>query len=207
MTRTNDKNQYLSDPELIVRLKAVYFGKLKQHQDFDDFYHDYVVHTLEGFGAHQTLDQYGIDWLRKKTFYNRKRKVAPQFTSIEDLYKPIKDTEDQSHLGSGYIGIVKELAQKYQGKTRVVVFLYYLYGCNQKEIGFVLNVTESRVCQLLTMIKSGRKLLNGEIPDDLTEEKIEEKEVLQLRARNKILEQKLVKTFRESIHGKKPEST
>lgn len=38
---------------------------------FEDFYHDYCVHRLEGKGKSQTLRQYAIDWLRKaygKTF-------------------------------------------------------------------------------------------------------------------------------------------
>lgn len=186
--------EYLLKPETVERLKYIFYKKLRRTHDFEDFYHDYIIHVLEGHGTHQTLDYFAIDWLRGKTFYNRKKKTAPAFCEFKTNVH-ISQIES-IYLGQGYKDIVHDLASKYKGRARILVFLYYIYGLNHIEIAKILNLTEPRISQLLTMIRLGKKVKDP-IP---TEDDIgldDQTEVEKLRLKNKILSNKLAKAFRE----------
>ncbi len=194
MRSKEELDKYITDEQTIQRLRYVYFKKLKRSDDFEDFYQDYAVNILEGKGAHQTIDYFAIDWLREKTFYNRKLKIAPKFFELNPSFDFRK--AENSHLSEAYRELVIDLANKHVGRTRIIVFLHYLFGLNLSEIGDVLNVTESRVSQLLTKIREG-KPVGDYIPDEEDIGLREQTEVEKLRFENKILSNKLAKAFRE----------
>lgn len=193
MRTQEEQNEYLQNPETVRRLKYVFYKVLKRKNDFEDFYHDYVVHILEGKGSSQTLDQFGIEWLREKTFYNRDKKSAPQFCSF-DLLKNFNEAEVDDET---YRELILDLAKKYSGRYRMVIFLYYLHGMNHKELGFLLNITESRISQILSTIKSGKRLKNRGEYEEYSE--TEKTELEKLKEENRLLSNKLARHFRDRI--------
>jgi RNA polymerase sigma factor for flagellar operon FliA len=67
-------------------------------------------------------------------------KAGDEFSDDADPFQDAADDQFRSALGSA-IGNLPE-------RERMVMSLYYSDGLNLKEIGAVLEVTESRVCQL-----------------------------------------------------------
>lgn len=94
----------------------------------DDIAQEVVCRILEGKGKHQTINQAVIDAIRKD--YGRTPRALP----------PDKVLQDNSVLQS----FVSSLA----GVKRSVISLTYEWGFDLKEIGHVLGMTSSRVCQI-----------------------------------------------------------
>lgn len=195
---------HVLNEETITRLKYIFHTKLKRRNDFDDFYHDYVVHLLEGYGAHQTLDQFAVDWIREKTFFNRRTRTAPSIESLDALINSTGSRFEPENREDGlftewYREQVNELVKKYKGRPRIAIYLYFFLGMDMREIALLLDVTESRVSQLFREIKLGKRI--GEyLPyknDDFSKKEMTENEIL--KEKNKILQTKLTKAFREKL--------
>lgn len=143
----SDLQKYLLDPKLKRRLRFL-CRKFGKQQYFEDIYHDYVVHILEGRGQHQTLDQFFIDHSRKKKWCQRDtvKTPLPKFVSHDqhDFLKGKSKTEDPFKL---------EPLEALKGSERALAFLYFKYGMNQKELGELYQVSESRISQVLKDIK------------------------------------------------------
>ncbi len=67
----------------------------------------------------------------------------PCYHAIHGLPMP-EDGAARAELGRAVEGAVKKLSPRLQQ----VMHLYYVEECTLREIGAVLDVTESRVCQL-----------------------------------------------------------
>lgn len=144
---------YLLSPKLISKLKHAFNDYGGGFADFEDFYHDYIIHILESKGLHQTIDQYAIDWYRKFVGRTGKKKTLAYAVSDEEYLAKLQ--AEETHLNLPYIQYVKSLLDKYKGRSRAVIMLYYVYSYDQDEIGLLFNVSASRICQILKRIKEG----------------------------------------------------
>lgn len=100
-----------------------------------------------------------VDYLRESNGRDKNADHAPIMRkfSVEDLYvhkqrdaweRFIKAPEVQESLLSEI-----EKVRLYQNE-RIAMILYYGWGFSQKEIGKILQVTESRVCQLIKIAEA-----------------------------------------------------
>ncbi len=79
-------------------------------------------------------------------FYEKKRKENSNYVeSIYDLYAG-KNTEFAEHLENKLS--LKDALKKLTPQQKKIVFLYYFKGKTFKEIGKLMNITESRVSQI-----------------------------------------------------------
>ena len=98
-----------------------------------------VVFRLEGFEVPEDWSQVAADILAQKYF--RKAGVPRRLKKVEEtqvpswLWRSVPDERALSALPE---------------KERLVLSLYYYEDLNMKEIGSILGITESRVCQIHT---------------------------------------------------------
>lgn len=181
---------YLLSPKLISRLRYSFNNYCIRGQ-FDDFYHDYVVHILSGLGKHQTIDQFTIDHIRSTVGRIGQKKELLNAIMIDE--KIFDEEEKESVLSPGYIRHVKELLQIYSGRTRVIVALHYIYGYENDEIGLIYGISPSRISQILTQIKSG---------ENISVEKTPEFRIFSLENECDRLKEKLLKVYRRKSKEK-----
>jgi RNA polymerase sigma factor FliA len=82
-----------------------------------------------------------------------------------DMLQELPDTSQENRLsimeGEERIGFLTSYLKNLSERKRLVMTLYYYESLTFKEIGQVLNVSESRICQIHTqVIKDMRKKLN-----------------------------------------------
>jgi RNA polymerase sigma factor FliA len=109
-----------------------------------------------------------IDELRKRL----ERLTPVRVVSLEDLYAtPVPADDDSPFERAAREELVQRLKQAMAvlgDRYRQVLHLYYREGLTLKEIGVVLEVTESRVCQLMSEATLRlRALLGAEQARDL----------------------------------------
>ena len=147
ITRRNLKrNEYLCLKTLKRRLQFV-FIKFKISGDFDDFFQTYCLEYYAGLHQGQTLDQFAIDYLRK--LIGRNGKKAHQELVMEfDAQRDSASSEEEKHS----VADLKAEINKLEGRHRTIAGLFLLYGFSTSELAFLLDVTESRVHQIVTDI-------------------------------------------------------
>jgi DNA-directed RNA polymerase specialized sigma24 family protein len=142
----NDVHEYLLSPKLKKKLMRVW-RRSKIGGEFEDYYHNYIVHILAGRGAKQTMDQYAIDELRKKLGRKGQKKV-------QEVELPLSlEVAKPADL------LLRDCERLFKGKLRVVFSLKYIYGYTNKEIGDMVGRSEAAIC-----------LEDGDISDILKEE-------------------------------------
>lgn len=137
-------NKFLVSKKLEKRMKTIFFRSVNIGE-FDDFLSDYRLHLLEGFGHHQTLDQFRIDWIRKKCGRNGSKVIYETA-----LYE--KNTLVYDSCVDEYDDCVSRLF----GYERAIFILSFKHGLTLKEIGDVFTLSESRVSLLMKNL--GRKI-------------------------------------------------
>lgn len=164
-----ENNEYLSSHDLKKRLRFVH-RKFQIRYEFEDFYHDYVIHILEGHGQHQNLDQFAIDHIRQRLGrYGQKIALRNALKlNIEEMAKEI----DKSVISAEYIRVIKDLSESHTGRSRIMILLHYVYGFEKVEIAHLFNLHPSRVCQIFRGI------------DPLASEKTPEQEISNLEKEN-----------------------
>lgn len=135
-------NKFLVSKKLEKRMKTIFFRSVNIGE-FDDFLSDYRLHLLEGFGHRQTLDQFRIDWIRKKCGRNGSKIIYES-----ELFE--KDISVRDSCGDDYDNCVSKLL----GYERTIFILSFKYGLTLKEIGDVFALSESRVSLLMKDIGS-----------------------------------------------------
>lgn len=180
---------YLTSPKLISRLKLC-FKKFRIRGDFEDFYHDYVVHILMSKGQHQTLDQFSIDQIRKCIGREGKKKELFNALNAEDFIYTLE--ENPLNISPAYTIFVKDILKKYKGRIRAILMLHYVIGYDQSEISFLFGISAGRVSQIIKAAKG----------ESVAGEKTPELELLSAQIQNEILQRKLVKVFRKHIQEK-----
>lgn len=139
---TNDTAQNFHKRAL---LSATKFG-FAQHRE--DIAQEVLCRFAAGKGRHQTIDQAVIDVIREDFgrttlpgFQARSAlRNASSIVEVSDRPSPLPLPDNRV----GFDGFIDLLS----GNERTVVVLTYLWGLNEKEIGYCLGVTESRACQI-----------------------------------------------------------
>ena len=147
--RENKKEteDYLLSEELLRRMKVIH-SRYNIPESFDDFFQDYRVAILSGKSAHQTLDQFAIDYIRKVLGRNGQRADFHNTIEIHDRDTPVTDKSSID---------LNTILDSLKGSGRIAGHLYFRYSMNVGEIALLLGVTSGRVSQI---IKSVCEVLN-----------------------------------------------
>lgn len=149
------KEQHLkADPEALEKLRryAVGFARKRgcSFEDAEDFGIHAVVKKIE-------LGRIGVDvyflfinWIEEKHSIRKKKDVNYDenlgFCNREETNEN-KDRED-------FLRLIKTLDQPY----KTILILKFIFNFNYKDIGVVLQISESRICQLYTALLQDLKV-------------------------------------------------
>ncbi len=142
---------YLESEKLKDKLKyiSIKYGK---EEIFEDIYQDYCVHILSGKGSKQTVEQFFIDYSRKKGFYVREGFNDSAAFSLRNKSQSLEDIDfligDCDNIPDGL-----DLEDLLDGHKRSIYILMTKWGFTFGEIAHLFNVSESRVCQIVKSIK------------------------------------------------------
>lgn len=127
------------------------FHRFKVPGDFEDFFMSYQMDIVSGYRQHQSLDHFTFDYIRSK-IGSTGHKAA---SSLVLEYREENEC-GYTEIQHSTLEIVNEI-ERLTGKIRAAVGLCLLYGLNNPEIGFILEVSESRVNQLLAQYAEGSR--------------------------------------------------
>lgn len=138
----------------IVRRVARHgFGALAE-----DCAQEYAVAILSGRSGHQTIDQFVVDYLRKRIGSTRSSRIsARKLESHADSYE--QGNYDRSIRAADGFAVddrldIVRMDGFLGGRDREIFRAYFVEGLSEAEIGDHHNVTESRVSQILKRIQS-----------------------------------------------------
>lgn len=123
--------------------------KFKLFQDAEDLAHDALVKWLGGGGVGQTVDQAMIDSIRshygsERASGHEMRKALEQSTVGLKALLLFNSKEPLPDRLIDFENLVRSLDRD----RRIVLHLYYVWGLSYVEIGRVMGVSGSRVCQM-----------------------------------------------------------
>lgn len=140
--------KYLTSNKLKQRLLYI-CNKFGRGDLFEDIYHDYVIHILEGYGQHQTLDQFFLDYSRKKKWVtsNGRSKVIHMCEIQENEITPTVDT----------CPFLYEYLDKLKGTERALAVCHYKYNIRLRELADIFGADPSRISQIMKMTRDKLK--------------------------------------------------
>lgn len=138
--------EYLLSDSLIKKLRGSFNDRIFiPGAVFEDFYQDYVLHILEGRGVHQTVSQFTIDWARKVSGCQRKKRC-----DVLDILNPRKN-EKVDELS--FHDLIRECLKKINtGRHRKIFLLIYFYNFPLAKIAEMENVSRARIVQIQIQI-------------------------------------------------------
>lgn len=130
------------DYEKLTRIAKSITWQYHDEQLTEDFTQIVLLANFNGRKA--SVGQLLIDFLRQEfgdNRYNRNRnlKFANLISMEEYMDTGVMDYKEDEFL---------EIIDLFEGDNRTVLMLLYKWGFSMKEVGEVLGVTESRVCQI-----------------------------------------------------------
>lgn len=164
MKRRYNFSKYSDLRRVAVSAQIAYrkFTGDRSEQNQIDIAADVVAYFLSGKGQHQTIDQVVIELLRKRSgrkgsnSYERRRRICNAPAIGEDVFLYDRFSYNPELCVQGITEIISETPSK--SKERFIAKLYYVWGLRQMEIADLLEVTESRVSQIL--MKFNQKLIS-----------------------------------------------
>lgn len=140
--------RYLTSNKLKKRLLYI-CNKFGKQDLFEDIYHDYILHILEGYGQHQTLDQFFLDYSRKKKWINQScEKNILQFCEFDESF--IAPATDSCPFLYEHLG-------KLKGTERAIAVCHYKYNLQLQELADIFGVDPSRISHLMGPIREKLK--------------------------------------------------
>lgn len=143
------------DAAFIKRVRRHVFHRLIVHRDFQSHFDDIVSEILLLFasrGRGQTVEQAYVETIRKlfgrTKGYGSKRGIDPKTERKEIELKP-EFMEPVIPSLDSFI-FIDQLADKLEGRERIVFLLRFKEGWPNKEIAYLFGVTEGRACHYLT---------------------------------------------------------
>lgn len=134
-------NKFLVSKKLKKRMKAIFLRSVNIGE-FEDFFSDYKLYILEGYGKHQTLDQFRIDWIRKQLGKDKSR--SPVKVEFNESTVSVEQYHQYDY---------NKMIRFFTGHKRALLILYSKYGLTLNEIGDVFGVGEARISQILNDIR------------------------------------------------------
>ncbi|MDD0853026.1 hypothetical protein HBN50_07955 [Halobacteriovorax sp. GB3] len=146
--KERNTHQYLLESNLEHRMKFVYL-RFNVPGSFDDFFQEYRLTILDGRAKSQTLDQFAIDYLRKKLGRNGERRqesIVLEYFDQQSIEFPLSSIETNKFISSLI------------GTERALFILRFQFGFTEAEMAHVFSITPSRISQVLNQIlKKARK--------------------------------------------------
>jgi len=136
------------------RIKLAYRRLCGRTQGGEDCAQEIITKWLDGQGVHQTIDQAVIDYLRRGSG----RKGNASYTLRQNLNNACDIESNASFdFGGGSAGLsvedrfdVIQFIEFFRGWERAVMYLTFVEGYGQSQIGHFFGVTEARVSQWIT---------------------------------------------------------
>lgn len=113
----------------------------------EEFARDVLVKYLENPNRKQKVDQVLIDVIREKHGNKRTKNTAKEKLGLKKFQFQDYDMPCTNH-GPDMMRLLAELFQPLQPIPRTILCLYYIWGFNDREAGFVANVSEMRAHQI-----------------------------------------------------------
>jgi DNA-directed RNA polymerase specialized sigma24 family protein len=132
--------------------RAKYVACKRGHSELaDDFAQEAVAGWLSGCGRHQTVEQRFIDYLRSQ--YGRAGLRSSRL-KFQERRKYV-DLDEARNIAAdpGDVGAARQFAYLFAGRQAFLYDAYFVQQLSEKEIGEMLNVSESRVSQMLKPMK------------------------------------------------------
>lgn len=140
---------------------GIIMEKLGRANEAEDALNEFCAGALEGKHQHQTLDQFAIDYLRKRSG----RKGSRGYLERQELQRAasIEQTVLGNQLGidsrrdvDARLDLERVRDSLKEPRDKLIFQLYHIEGFTMKEIGEELDLSEARVDQLLS--KSEREV-------------------------------------------------
>lgn len=132
-----------------LRQRAILSASAKGfRQQSEDIAHDALLRWLEGFGRHQTVDQAVTDAIRGEfgrpgtPGHEQRRNLEQRYECMDGLAR-LPSREVTGDPLAEFERIIERLDRGDQTLCR----LRFVWGFNEKEIGYLLGVTVSRISQ------------------------------------------------------------
>jgi len=143
----------------LVRLKAHQISKAQQQLEVELGRSPTAFEMARKMGV--TLDQYGDlqQASSAKTIYSLSEKWDER--DDEDSLKKVEIIEDKSSVDPAEClsqkDVLQSITRTLSRKEKLIVIMYYYEGLTMREIGDILSLTESRVCQIHSNVMSKLK--------------------------------------------------
>jgi hypothetical protein len=139
--KTLTDKEYLGLKTLEKRLRRVFY-RYNLPGTFDEFFNEYHNDFLRGVAQKQELRYYAIDYLRRVTGkYGQKIEFSKKIP-LESAPEPVYEDDLTAFE-------IHNMVSKMRGKFRVIAGLKLVHQLTNNEIGFLFNVSESRIVQMI----------------------------------------------------------
>lgn len=151
-------------PEMVakIRSKAIMIARRGNFGDYaDDFASYAVLKRVEGLRTGTNHLDYDLIDFKRETFGDNRKTIGRTKSQAYFTQASLEDQEivqpEKIELDWGYY------AGQFKDNERAILLLHYRFGFTQTECGYLFGFSESRACQILTIIISKIKKHKGTI--------------------------------------------